>query len=402
MAMIACPECGTRISETASTCPYCGFKLSKKEIAKIGNRKLSERKKYTVPFFVNDDNFEIPLTREQYRTIDSIYDSISDAKTLSQIAPSLFKTIKAMFPDTKLIADITPKLKKMLESGELAISRDKDDKLLASVIETTGKNKGKIKEQIRLIEMDFRPDLMNAIINLQTQIALAKVMNTIEEIQNTLNTITVDIQDNRIAMAESVAEQLNQATYIQDSRIRDTKLLEIAGKATDARHMLAKSVYRKCKLLTNAFKSDKETPLLQGELTVVKDVWNSFMHGDNKNSDLAEDVFCSLTAITQCVKAETEVYSVLGEQNASAEVLSQFQMIIKDNHLENKEFLKLINSYSKNNDYTKWIDSFSNGCNKFLKTYSNNNIAGLLPEKNVLLLPVRTSVPSIVSIEEDS
>ena len=44
MALISCPECGNSVSETAATCPSCGFALSPEVIAK---QKTTQQKEQT-------------------------------------------------------------------------------------------------------------------------------------------------------------------------------------------------------------------------------------------------------------------------------------------------------------------------------------------------------------------
>lgn len=39
MALISCPECGGKVSSTASTCPHCGYVFSEEEKEKLINDK---------------------------------------------------------------------------------------------------------------------------------------------------------------------------------------------------------------------------------------------------------------------------------------------------------------------------------------------------------------------------
>ena len=39
MALISCPECGGKVSSTASTCPHCGYVFSEEEKEKLINNK---------------------------------------------------------------------------------------------------------------------------------------------------------------------------------------------------------------------------------------------------------------------------------------------------------------------------------------------------------------------------
>lgn len=44
MALISCPECENRISESASSCPNCGYCLTTEEITKIKNQEQEREK----------------------------------------------------------------------------------------------------------------------------------------------------------------------------------------------------------------------------------------------------------------------------------------------------------------------------------------------------------------------
>jgi len=50
MALIACPECGKEISDTASSCPNCGAPIAQKNETKstITTRKLNLQKLFAV------------------------------------------------------------------------------------------------------------------------------------------------------------------------------------------------------------------------------------------------------------------------------------------------------------------------------------------------------------------
>lgn len=395
MAMINCPECGTRISDSASSCPYCGFKLTKNAIAKLENNSLSNVKKQALSICDFDNAEDIFISRDNANTIESIYKLFRDAKTLSQIAPSLYETIKSLCPETKLVANITPEIQKLLDSKKFAIVTDKNGEMMAIVKEVDGKKK--YIKQIRLVEMNFNPNLMTAIINLQTQIALANIIESLRDMSVILSSIKTDIQDGRIALAESCFQQVKQAELIKDSRLRELKLLEITSKSTEARCLLSKTIYRQFSFLRQSYNDDNDS-VMKGKMIFVKDAIEAFRHsniGERKNT-ASEDVFTSLSAIVTCVKVETEVFNLLGEQQASAEVINQFRKLIMENGLNNKEVLKMINSFSQK-DYTPLINRFLDGTNHFLKLCSDNKIDNLLQEKSVLLLPGHSSVPMVVN-----
>ena len=356
---------------------------------------MSNVKKQALSICDFDNAEDIFISRDNANTIESIYKLFRDAKTLSQIAPSLYETIKSLCPETKLVANITPEIQKLLDSKKFAIVTDKNGEMMAIVKEVDGKKK--YIKQIRLVEMNFNPNLMTAIINLQTQIALANIIESLRDMSVILSSIKTDIQDGRIALAESCFQQVKQAELIKDSRLRELKLLEITSKSTEARCLLSKTIYRQFSFLRQSYNEDNDS-VMKGKMIFVKDAIEAFRHsniGERKNT-ASEDVFTSLSAIVTCVKVETEVFNLLGEQQASAEVINQFRKLIMENGLNNKEVLKMINSFSQK-DYTPLINRFLDGTNHFLKLCSDNKIDNLLQEKSVLLLPGHSSVPMVVN-----
>ncbi len=388
MAMIACPECGTRISDSSISCPYCGFKLSKKALAKTEKTNLSDVRKEALAFFASDSVEEMYMTREQADTIEKIFSIFRDAKKLLKVSPALVETIKSLYPDTQLVADITSKMQEMIESGKYRILLDKNNELCATIVD----EKNQFVKNIRLREMNFSPDILPAINNLQTQMVLAEILYSVEDIKNTLSSIKVDIQDDRMALAESVTHQLMQAEYIKDSRIREAKLLEITSKATDARILLSKSINRQTEYLINIWNKDKSS-LLQGSLAELRDVADAF-RGESgvKNGKAAEDVFSSFFAMLQCAKTEIAAYNILGEQKAAAEVMAQLKDFIEKRRLNDTEGLKIINSFSQK-DFTPLIEK----CRAFCQLYSEKKIDNLLPEKNVLLISMNKRIPATIN-----
>jgi hypothetical protein len=43
MGLVYCPECGTKISDKASVCPFCGFRSSAKNLPMVASKKPLKR-----------------------------------------------------------------------------------------------------------------------------------------------------------------------------------------------------------------------------------------------------------------------------------------------------------------------------------------------------------------------
>ena len=72
------------------------------------------------------------------------------------------------------------------------------------------------------------------------------MINEIHDVQRGIANLHSELQDDKLALAESAWQQLQQAAQISNSRVREEKLLSILSSATDA----------KC-ILFRAFESEK-------------------------------------------------------------------------------------------------------------------------------------------------
>lgn len=337
MGLVYCPECGTKASDKASVCPFCGFRSNTKNLPMIANKKPLPRIQWEGYSLASEFDQVFPISTIQNNNLNIIF---SRAENLSRVAPAFFQAVLSMLPRTIKVAEIDSAIQKLIDEGVYKFLVDKNGEILPSIF--GGKS---IISQVRLKDLDLTPDLGHSIVDLQTQIALAQVINEIHDVQRGIANLHSELQDDRLALADSAWQQLQQVTQISDSRVREEKLLSILSSATDA----------KC-ILFRAFASEKrffDERKDKGWFSKVIDK-EAQDHGDEHSAE----IFTSLLAITRTVQIETTVYCLLGEQNAARISLIQFSDFISTNSLDDRETLLTLNSFS-DSDQKSLIDNFT-------------------------------------------
>lgn len=89
--------------------------------------------------------------------------------------------------------------------------------------------------------MTFSPNLTQALNNLSVHATMAQILDEIEFIGDAIRGIHIELQNDRLAMADSARDKLFQARRIQDSKLRETALLAVIGAATDAKRALMRN-----------------------------------------------------------------------------------------------------------------------------------------------------------------
>lgn len=167
--------------------------------------------------------------------------------------------------------------------------------------------------------------MTQSVVDVQMQMMMANIMDAIEAVAANVEALRIENQADRIALAESAWQQLQQAMLIEGSRLRGMKILYIASSATQAR----------CTLQGNF---QAELALAMGKQGKAKD-WGK----------AANTAMVDLTVIALMAKTEYAAYRVLEEPQAANAALGQFKQFILDNRLEEPETLRQLNSYSKGN-----------------------------------------------------
>lgn len=277
-----------------------------------------------------------PISTIQNNNLNIIF---SKAENLANVAPAFLQSIMAILPKTIKVAEVNPAIQRLIDQGLYRFLTDKSGDILPTIF-----SKNSIKAQVRLKDVKITPDLGPSIIDLQTQIALAQVISEIREVQRGIANLHNELQDDRLALAESAWQQLQQATQISDGRVREEKLLHILHSATDA----------KC-ILIRAFVSKKRFFDQRKDKNGIERLFD--IEGQNHGDEYSTEIFNALLAITKSVQIETTVYCLIGEQNAARKSMLQFSDFINENLLEDRETLLAINSFSST-DQMSLIDNF--------------------------------------------
>ena len=143
--------------------------------------------------------------------------------------------------------------------------------------------------------------------------------------------IRVDLQNDRLALAEGAWDKLMQARVIEDSRLRDALIVQAISSATDAKRTLMRNFTENVKYL----KAHSNERLGKKVISAVI----------QQNKVRAADAFNDLIQITNAVRVEGTGYTMLDQNNASMVCLDQFREFIDTNRLNDRDTLLAINSH---------------------------------------------------------
>ncbi|KFI61047.1 hypothetical protein BIGA_0475 [Bifidobacterium pullorum subsp. gallinarum] len=332
MAMIMCPNCGTSISDRALSCPQCGF------VGDDPSRPISQQAIYEmVPRLqVEIDRWDpqsqalvtepvdIPLEMRR-----KIFGFLGNLEQLQTLAPGLFQLIKAFSnkDEATLVAHLPEEIMKMVEEGKLFFKEDSNGRILPQVFDA----RGKFYKQVRLDWEKMPSDVMDTMRHLQTQIAIAMVLAEVHSLRDQIEGIRVDLQNDRLALAEGAWDKLMQARAIEDSRLRDALIVQAISSATEAKRTLMRNFAENVKYL-KAHSNERLDKKLISAVT-------------QQNQVRAADAFNDLAQITNAVRVEGVGYAMLNQNGASIVCLEQFREFIDANKLNERDTLLSINSH---------------------------------------------------------
>ena len=330
MSMIRCPECGTKISELARVCPYCGFQSEDRLLP------ISKQDSYKpIPLFQYDIEEWNPcndiLTEIPYEDNKELYGFFGKWSNIVIVLPELSEMIKTLASrESYFVADYDAYVANLIKKGTYRFLLDKKGRILPSIYD--GK---KIVQQVRLRRTDVTPQLSASMSNLLMHMQLARIIDGIEYLGEAINHIHRELHNERIASSKSARDKLLQAKNIHDTRMRERMVLEAISKATDAKNVLM------CNFSDNlAFLEERSKKSTTGMVFDFK--------GEKKDPKrCAEESFQDLVAITNAVQVECEGYSILREQYACQQCLCDFRDFIKNNGLDKRDTLLKINENLK-------------------------------------------------------
>ena len=122
MAMATCPECGTRISDKAKRCPYCGCVSEDALMPLSAMPPATQPTKVIIPQASVFDN-GINLLKPEDNA--KIVEFLTDAERMAQFAPVIYEAIMKTIgrSENKYVVDFSKKAEELMKKGELRLQR---------------------------------------------------------------------------------------------------------------------------------------------------------------------------------------------------------------------------------------------------------------------------------------
>lgn len=328
MSRILCPECGAKISDKATKCPHCGFQSADTK------RPINEQDKYEiVPIFEYDIDEWKPNSADlsiiSYEDNRSLIEYFGNWETIQIKLPAIAEVIGAMAgKDHIMIAKMDSYVKALIDKGIYRFTIDKNGEILPTIRDADG-----FVKQVRLEDMALSPNLTQSLNNLSTHAVMSQILDEIEYVGDAIRELHVEMQNDRLAMADSARDKLMQARRIQDSKLREAAMLDVISSATDAKRVLMRNFSQNMyHIAEHAQRSDFQMLI--------------DFKGEKDTSRKAIDAFQALVYITNAVQTECKGYAMLGEYEPCKECLEEFKTFIVDNKLDNRDTLLLLNENS--------------------------------------------------------
>ncbi|MEE1372178.1 MAG: zinc ribbon domain-containing protein [Parolsenella sp.] len=327
MSLVICPECGSKISDRARTCPVCGYTGPDETLA-ISAQTCGEieRTEYKIePWRASPES--VTLARKDQ---EAIVGYLIDEGGLAKAAPAIIENLRQLgATDTQYVAKLTPQLRKMLAEGKLKFQYDKNGELMAILRDG---EKQVIRKQLRLEEIVSDKAAAESINNLTTVSMLNQVLEEVREVREAIGDLHVELQNDRLALAESAQDKLAQAQAIQDARLREAAILNAISGATDAKHRLMRNF--------SLARADIIKSSGKGGLELLVE-WHP--GADKKLDAKAADAFDDLMQLMGATQVECAGWSMLGEYESARTALEALRSFILANELNNPDTLLLIN-----------------------------------------------------------
>lgn len=314
---VQCPACGTFVAETATMCPYCGFR------GDDPNQPIYKQGEYrpvpVVPCeIVVDDgrSCEIRLSDEDNK---NLFRHLADWNWLSTMLPALAETLESIFGGTvHLEAKLPEHIMHMIEEGKLHFATDKNGEILAEVFD----ERNKIFKQVRLEKVVRNDALLPAMQHLETQAALCLVMGKIDEVGRAVQQLGEELQQDRLARVDAALDMFQQACRIESSRERNEYVREALNEATRAKALLVRNFAQQQRL----------------------------MEQGGKKSDAALRAMQDYVAIVNAVNVQMQTHMALEQQDAAAYCLQDLNKFIKNYDFDKRDtMLNLVGSVKSKN-----------------------------------------------------
>lgn len=353
MSMIFCPECHTKISSKATVCPVCGYSASiDGAIVPISAAPIEPApvEILTIGSEVFDDGTSL-IPHEESRKLAEL---LKDAKRVAELAPSIFNAIQQALAERGSVwaADFSSAAEKMMRSGELVLGVEKKTGELLPQLRNA--KTGKVYETARLHAEKLPDNFAASIASVQLQLSMAEILSEIKDVAYGVQRLHLEAKGDRIGKAKSIWFQLEQATHIQDGRLREQRILQIAGSATEQRYTLQENFSVQLSLATGKGKAKAK-------------------------GEAAREALTDLSVISLMARTEYASYCLIGEQQTAMTALKQFENFVADNRLNEEQTLNRLNSISDEN-----LKEITSGFYKIADNVTKQLSSGMAGQKESL------------------
>lgn len=290
------------------------------------------------PIFVSPDSYEIIDAPEYVHSVADCFGDVPDvAKPLIGNAKRMFKEIekmlytapafvsavKAMVPAEAYQVILTNEQKEEIASGALKLMAKKDGSLMANLIDPKTK---KIVSTVSIGKVKLSPELSQAIGNYTTQMQMAQIAEQIQIVQVAVEEVRQGQEYDRLATAYSCQQKLLQAMTIQQPRLKELALLQIASNAEDSRNLL--------------MQSQSATALFIK--TQPESFWGKLLSGaaPDKIKARMNELRESLCAVNMVSLVEAMAYQEMGETEAAKLSLQYYAEYIQNTYLDSEGFVE--------------------------------------------------------------
>lgn len=238
-------------------------------------------------------------------------------------APSFISAVTAAVPEEVYQVILTDEQKEKIASGALKLMTKKDGSLMANLVNPETK---KIVSTVTLGKVKLSPELSQAVTNYATQMQMAQIAEQIQIVQIAVEEVRQGQEYDRLATAYSCQQKLLQAMTIQNPRLKELALMQIASDAEDSRNLLMQSQSANAAFIRNQPES----------------FWRKLISGatpdkvESRMNELRE----SLCAVNMVSLAEAMAYQEMGEAEAARVSLQYYANYIQNTYLAMDGFVE--------------------------------------------------------------
>lgn len=153
-------------------------------------------------------------------------------------APAMINLVKASIPVSAYQAVFTSDQLNRLAQGSIKLMSDRNGRTLAKLVNP---KTNRIISNVELKEVDFTPDISQALTGLAMQMQIMMLSEKMDAIQETTNDIFQGQENDRLAFAEACRDNLEEVLAMNDETLRKQKLATIANDVNIVRKQLFKS-----------------------------------------------------------------------------------------------------------------------------------------------------------------